>query len=143
MTNVILRPNRVSREIDSFFRDFFNRAAFESDSEADFAPRVDIKEDQDKVALMFELPGMEKDEIKVAIKGNVLSVSGERKIESKDESEKFIRSEIRCGSFGRSFTLPKTVDSNTISADYRHGILTVSLAKREESKPKEIEVKVA
>ena len=143
MTNVILRPNRASREIDSFFRDFFNHPAFESNSDTDFAPRVDIKEDQDKVALMFELPGMEKDDIKVAIKDNILSVSGERRIECKDENEKYIRSEIRCGSFSRAFTLPKTVHSNTISADYRHGILTVSLAKREESKPKEIEVKVS
>jgi len=143
MTNVMIRPNRVSREIDSFFRDFFNHPAFESNSEADFAPRVDIKEDQDKVALIFELPGMEKDDIKVSVKDNVLSVSGERKIECKDENEKYIRSEIRCGFFSRSFTLPKTVDSNSVSADYRNGMLTISLAKREESKPKEIEVKVS
>ena len=86
---------------------------------------------------------MEKDNFKINVKDNVLTVSGERKDESEEKADNYIRSEIRSGSFSRSFTLPKTVDVDKINADYKNGILELTLGKREEAKPREIDVKVS
>ena len=143
MTNLVIRPNRVAKEIDSFFNDFFNYPSVWANGEADFVPRVDIIESDDHVKMNFEVPGMDKNDIKVSVKNKVLSVSGERRVEKEEKNDSYVRSEIRTGSFCRSFTLPETIDPGKIKADYKNGILEVSLAKREEVKPKEIEVKVS
>lgn len=143
MMNLVVRPNRVAKEFDSFFTDFFNSPAFWSERESDFAPRVNIAEDDNHVVMEFELPGMGKDDIKVAVKDGVLSVSGERQYRDEKKEKNYIRTEMRTGSFCRSFTLPKTIDPDQIKADYKSGILELTLAKREEVKPKEIEIKVS
>jgi len=133
----------MAREIDSFFNDFFGHPRFYVDGASDFMPRVNIADTEDHVEMSFEVPGMDKKDFKVSVKNGVLSVSGTRKSESEDKGKNYLRSEIRTGSFCRSFTLPETVDSEKIKADYKDGILVLSLAKREEAKPKEIEVKVS
>ncbi len=144
MTNLVLRPfNGVSRDMDRWFNDFFGFPALQSEADADFVPRVDIKDTKDNVVLTFELPGMEKKDIKVLVKDGNLIVSGERTFRSEQKDENCIRNEIRQGSFSRSFTLPDTVNSESISADYRNGMLEIKLAKIEEVKPKEIEVRVS
>lgn len=140
MRNLMI-PNRVAREIDNMFNTFMTFPRIETDS-ADFMPRVDIRETNDNVQLVFELPGMEKKDIKVVVKDNVLTVSGERKVATDDSEVRFVRSEIFVGSFTRSFTLPETIDSEKITADYRNGLLEITLAKKEAVKPKEIEVNV-
>ncbi|UCD64998.1 MAG: Hsp20/alpha crystallin family protein [Candidatus Zixiibacteriota bacterium] len=143
MTNLVVSPNRVAREIDNLFSDFFTYPRLWVERNSDFMPRVNISDSEDRVTMQFEVPGMDKSDFKVSVKDGVLSVSGERKWESKENGKSFIRSEIRTGSFCRSFSLPDTVDADKIKADYKNGILELTLSKREEAKPKEIEVKVS
>jgi HSP20 family protein len=144
MTNLVLRPfNGATREMDRWFNDFFGFPALESEGDAEFVPRVDIKDTKDNVVLTFELPGMEKKDIKVLVKDGNLVVSGERTFKSEQQDDNRIRSEIRQGKFSRSFSLPDTVNPENIGADYKNGMLEIRLAKLEEVKPKEIEVRVS
>ncbi len=143
MRNLMIRHgrNNLASEIENFYRDFFG-GSLNSDSEYSFAPSVDIQESKDDINLTFELPGMDKKDIKIMVEDGVLTVSGERKLRNEEKTDDYIRTEIRDGSFSRSFTLPKSIDSGNISADYRDGLLVVKLVKTEEAKPKEIEIKV-
>jgi len=92
--------------------------------------------------LKLEVPGIEEKDLDVKVENNVLTVSGERKIEKEEKEENFRRVERRYGSFVRSFTLPNTVNSEDVSADYSHGVLKIKLAKRAEAKPKQIKVNI-
>jgi HSP20 family protein len=145
MNGICVRPvrNGLARDFDRLFGDFINFPTNWAEPEAEFIPRVNIKESKDDISLTFELPGMEKKDIKVTVKDGILSVSGERTFKSEEKEEDFVRSEIRTGKFSRSFTLPATVSPEKISADYKNGILEVRLEKIEEVKPKEIEVSVS
>lgn len=143
MTKLMIRPHRFTKEIDNFFNDFFNSPALREDSNFDFIPRVNISETDHDVSLKFELPGMEKDDIKVMIKDKVLTVSGERKTENEETGKNFVRSEMSYGSFSRSFTLPETVSQDKVDANYKNGILELTLMKKEEAKPKEVEIKIS
>src|SRR5579872_7241208 len=107
-----------------------------------FAPPVDIYEDEHNLTLKLEVPGIDEKDIDVRLENNVLTVRGERKLEKEEKEENFHRVERRYGSFTRSFTLPSTVNTDDIRADYEHGVLKVRLAKRTEAKPKEIKVNV-
>ena len=108
-----------------------------------FSPKVNVAEKDDAISLTFELPGMEKSDIKVLVKDDILTVSGERKIETELKSDDSFRSEISSGAFSRSFNLPDTVKTDGVQADYKNGLLYVVLAKKEELKPKEIEIAVS
>ena len=130
-------------DINGFLNNFFDAPIFKGYNACDCNPSVDIRETKDDLFLTFELPGMEKDKIKVGIKETVLTVSGERKARREEDHDDFVRSEIWQGSFSRSFTLPKRIDLKNISADYKNGLLEIKLGKLEESKPKEIEVSVS
>jgi HSP20 family protein len=145
MTNICVRPvrNGVARDFDHMFGDFLNFPSVWGEPQAEFTPRVNIKESKDDISLTFELPGMEKKDIKVIVKDGNLIVSGERTFKAEEKGENLIRSEIRTGQFSRSFTLPETVSPEKISAEYKNGILEVRLEKLEEVKPKEIEVNVS
>jgi HSP20 family protein len=105
-----------------------------------FIPPVDIYENENSLSLRFEVPGMREDDLDIRLENNTLTVRGERKFEQEEKEENFHRIERRYGSFSRSFTLPNTVDSETVKADYKDGILTIELAKRAEAKPKQIKV---
>lgn len=144
MRNLMIRPSRFgfSGQIDSFFDDFL-RAPFWGQNDGKHLPAVDIAESENDYTLTFELPGIDKKDIKVGIEDGVLTVSGERKLSREEKGDNFIRTEIAGGSFCRSFMLPRTVDVGKISADYKDGLLTVKLAKSEVAKPKQIEVKVS
>ncbi len=143
MTYLVPTTNRIAREFDSLFNGFFNFPSIRTEMSCDFMPRVNVKETKDDLTLTFELPGMEKKDVKVMVKDDVLTVSGERNFKSEEKDDGYIRTEISSGSFSRSFTLPDTVDSEKISADYKNGMLEVKLVKKEEVKPKEIEVSVS
>lgn len=110
---------------------------------ASFVPAVDIYEDQNKVVLKLEVPGIDQKDLKVSVEENTLTVQGERKLEAEEKEENFHRIERRYGSFYRAFTLPPTVDTENIDANYTAGILHLELKKRPEARPKQIEVKVA
>jgi HSP20 family protein len=107
-----------------------------------FAPPVDIYEDEHNITLKLEAPGIDEKDIDVRIDNNTLTVHGERKIEKEEKEENFRRVERQYGSFTRSFSLPQTVDTEKVSATYDKGILKISLAKKAEAKPKQIKVNV-
>ena len=145
MTKCIVKRNDASIDFDNLFNNFFHNIQIPEFGQPKHGsvPRVNIVEKDDAVNLTFELPGMDKGDIKVLVKDKMLTVSGEKKEDSKVENEKYVRSEFSYGSFSRSFNLPDTIDSDSVSADYRNGLLHVVLKKREEAKPKEIEVQVS
>ena len=107
-----------------------------------FVPPVDIYEDQHGIQLKLEVPGIEEKDLNINLENNVLTISGERKFEKEQKEENFHRIERRYGSFTRSFTLPNTVDTEKITADYNSGVLSIRLVKREEAKPKQIKVNI-
>ena len=109
---------------------------------ASFVPAVDIYEDPKKVVLKLEVPGIEEKDLDVRVENNTLTVKGERKFEKEEKEENFQRVERRYGSFSRSFTLPNTVDTENVTADYEKGVLVLSLTKRAEAKPKQIKVNI-
>ncbi len=107
-----------------------------------WTPAVDIVERENEYEVKIELPGVSKDDVKITLESNVLTIRGEKKQEKEEKSENLHRVERSYGSFQRSFTLPTTVKSEKIDARYSDGILVITLPKAEEAKPKQIEVKV-
>lgn len=108
-----------------------------------FKPRVDIYADDKNVYVQAELPGVDKDKVKVTVNDdNVLTISGEKVFEKKNENETTLRSERSYGNFIRSFILPDNLDKESISAKYENGVLNLSIPKIEPPAPKEIEIKV-
>src|SRR4030095_4621963 len=109
---------------------------------SNFAPPVDVYEDEHTITLKIEVPGIDENDINVSIENNTLTVRGERRFEKDEKEENFHRVERVYGSFARSFTLPNTVDPEQISAHYEKGVLKIRLAKKAEAKPKLIKVNV-
>jgi HSP20 family protein len=103
---------------------------------------VDIYENKDHIVLEAELPGMNREDFDLTIENNVITLKGERRFEKRDESDNYHRVERSYGSFSRSFTLPQTVSSEGAGAEYRNGVLRVTLPKREEVKARRIKVEV-
>ena len=108
-----------------------------------FVPAVDVYEDEKNITLKMEVPGIDEKDIDVRLENNTLTIHGERKFEKEEKEENFQRIERRYGSFTRSFTLPSTVDTENVAADYDKGILKLTLAKRAEARPKQIKVSVS
>jgi HSP20 family protein len=107
-----------------------------------WAPAVDIYETENELVVKADLPDVSEKDLDVRIENNTLTIRGERKFEKKVEEEHYLRVERTYGSFSRSFSLPNTVNSEAIKAEYKNGVLTVELPKRAESKPKQIKVNV-
>jgi len=107
-----------------------------------FVPPVDIYEDEHSIQLKLEVPGVNEKDLDIKVENNTLTVTGERKFEKEEKEENFHRVERRYGSFTRSFTLPTTVNTEDIKADYEHGVVKITLAKRTEAKPKQIKVNI-
>ncbi len=129
--------------LNRFFRASFNPVRPEEAlTTTSLAPPVDIYEDEHKIALKIEVPGIDEKDIDVRIEGNTLTVQGERKLEKEEKEENFRRVERYYGTFTRSFTLPGSVDPGQVSADYDNGVLKISLPKKAEAKPKQIKVNV-
>lgn len=131
----------MQNRLNSLFRDMN-----EADSPlttAAFVPAVDIYEDDKKVMLKIEVPGIEQKDLDVSVENNTLTVKGERKFESEEKEENFHRIERRYGSFYRAFTLPSTVDTEHINAKYNAGVLKLELLKKPEAQPKQIKVNIA
>jgi HSP20 family protein len=103
-------------------------------------PSVDIYENKDHIVLEAELPGMKRDDFELSVENNVITLRGERQFEKKDDSDNYHRVERSYGSFTRSFTLPQTVSADGATAEYRNGVLRVTLPKREETKARRIEI---
>ena len=135
--------NRLDR---SFLGGFPNRNGSDeipSLAATDWAPEVDISEDDHGYLLKADLPEMKKDDVRVTVEDGILSVSGERKCQKEDQKKKFHRIERSFGTFRRSFTLPEDADSTKVTADFHDGVLKVHLPTTPIARSKAIEVKVA
>jgi HSP20 family protein len=104
------------------------------------APRTDVYEEDDRIVLEIEMPGIKVEDIHLTLEGNALSISAERKIENDRKPDRYQRVERYYGSFSRTFTLPATVDPDSVEAKYEHGILHVSMAKKANARPRQIKV---
>jgi HSP20 family protein len=105
-----------------------------------FVPAVDVYEDEHSITLSAELPGINEKDVAISLENGVLTISGERKMENEENKENFHRIERSYGRFIRTFTLPPTVDPENVKAEFNNGVLRVTLAKREEAKPKQIKI---
>jgi HSP20 family protein len=107
-----------------------------------WTPAVDVYEDENAFLIKIDLPEVTRDDVKVSLNDNTLSISGERRVENEEKKENYHRVERSYGQFYRSFTLPPNVDPMAIDAKFKDGVLRLTLPKKEEAKPKQIEVKV-
>ena len=107
-----------------------------------FVPAVNVYEDEHTINIEADLPGIQEKDIDLSLENNVLTISGERKLENEEKKENFHRIERSYGRFTRSFTLPNTVDTENVNASFDSGVLKIALNKREEAKPKQIKIGV-
>ena len=143
-------PYRELQEFENRLAGFFGRAPVRTNGDkkeaialADWAPLVDISEDEKEYLVKAELPEVKKDDVRVTVENGVLSISGERKVEKEEKEKKYHRVERAYGCFERSFTLPEGADGTKITAEFKEGVLKVHLPKAENAKPKSVTVKVA
>ncbi|MGE5114168.1 MAG: Hsp20/alpha crystallin family protein [Acidobacteriaceae bacterium] len=133
MTTLQDRMNRL-------FNDQFGAMTHDEALTGAFVPPVDVYEDENSIQVRLEVPGIDEKDIDIRLENNLLTIRGERKFEKDEKEENFHRVERRYGSFTRSFTLPATVNTEDVQADYDKGVLKIRLAKRAEAKPKQIKV---
>jgi HSP20 family protein len=131
----------LQEQINRVFGDVVARAGEESNL-TPWAPAVDIYETENELVVKADLPDVNPQDLDIRVEGNILTIRGERKFENKVNEENYLRVERAYGSFSRSFSLANSVKSDAIKADYQNGVLTLSLPKREEAKPKQIKVNV-
>jgi len=133
----------MQEEMNRLFDHMFNRLPEAKDfGEGMWSPCVDISETKDNLVITAEVPGMKKDDIRISVHDNILTLRGEKKQEKKVDEENYHRIERSYGAFHRSFTLPTTVQQDQVKASYKDGILRITLPKAEEAKPKEIAIEV-
>ncbi len=146
MNLVRWNPWREMSTLQNRINHLFNEPLFRSGSEDDelrmgtWMPVVDMFDDDDKIVIKAELPGMDKKDISVDVENRVLTLSGERNYENEVKEESYYRRERAYGRFKRAFNLPAEVDSDQIKADFKDGVLKVEIPKPEEQKPKQITV---
>jgi HSP20 family protein len=133
--------NSLQDQVNRLFSDVFERKAEESSLTA-WAPSVDIYETEHELVVKADLPEVDPKDLDIRVENNILTIRGERKFEKEVSEENYLRVERAYGSFARSFSLANTVNSEAIKADYQNGVLTLSIPKREEAKPKQIKVNV-
>lgn len=131
----------LQTQLNRLFEPFARLAADEDLVSGAWAPPVDVAETQEKILVRAEVPGIRQEEIQIEFENGLLTIRGERKLE-KSEGMTWHRVERTYGNFSRSFTLPRTIDAERISASYRDGILEIEVPKKEEAKPKQIRIAV-
>jgi HSP20 family protein len=134
----------LQNRMNSIFQDFSRSNSGENElvTAAGFVPPVDIYEDENKLVLKIEIPGMRQEDLDVHMENNTLTVKGERNFQTEGKEENFHRVERRYGTFYRAFTVPNSIDPESIKAEYDAGVLRLELQKRPETKPKQIKVNV-
>ena len=135
----------AEREFDRLFRDSFTTFGGEREAEPStrpWAPAVDIYETENSIVLKAELPGIDPKDVEVRVEDNTIYLKGERKFEKETKDENYHRVERSYGSFARSFSLPNSIDADKVVAEYKDGVLNLTLPKREEAKPKTIRINV-
>ena len=137
-----LNPRNDFRTLQArVFEPFFGRFNFLDDQlpSGTWAPAVDVAEEGDKIFVKVEVPGMDEKDLKIHFEDGLLTVTGERQFERKDDRN-YHRIERSYGSFVRTFSLPRSVDANAIVAHYRNGVLEIEIPKKEEAKPRQIAI---
>lgn len=132
----------LQERMNQLFRGNFSGYNNEDLASGAWAPAVDIYETPETIQMTFEIPGVNQQDIKVNLENNLLTVTGERKLEHEDKREGYHRVERSYGAFTRSFTLPPTIDPNKVNATFEQGLLRLTLPKRPETQPRAIEIKV-
>ena len=136
----------LQNQLNSIFNEFARPAIVKDEQNAagsaGFVPAVDVYEDEQQVVLKLEVPGVKMEDLDIRLENQRLTVKGERRFEAAEKAENFHRIERRFGSFVRSFTLPQTVDVDAVNAAYDAGVLTITLAKKAEAKPKQIKIEL-
>jgi HSP20 family protein len=127
-------------QINGLFNEAFDRS--EGGSLTPWAPAVDIYETEHELVVKADVPDVKPEELDIRVERNILTIRGERKFEKKVDENNYLRVERSYGSFSRNFSLANTVNTEAIKADYQDGVLTLSIPKREEAKPKQIKVQV-
>ena len=131
----------LSNHMDRMLSEMFNGGSSIDDS-TEWSPRVDVHETKDAYHVQLDLPGLDRDDVKVKFEENILTLSGERKYETRNDEKEFRHIERVYGKFTRSLRLAKDVDAQKIQASFKNGVLDITLPKAEEVKPKEIEIKI-
>ena len=131
----------LQAQLHRVFNDVFERAGDESNLTS-WAPAADIFETEYELVVKADLPDVHAKDLDIRVENNILTIRGERKFEKKVSEDKYLRVERAYGSFRRSFSLANTVNAEAIKADYQNGVLTLTIPKREEAKPKQIKVNV-
>lgn len=137
--------NEISNRISRLLNDALGNLdwQYRDSVSASWVPPVDIFEEKDAIRIMAEVPGVRPQDVKISLEGNVLTVHGQKQQVAEERTERVHRYERTYGEFERTFSLPASVDASNISASYEHGILTITLPKVEQAKPREIQVEVA
>lgn len=130
----------MQQQMDRLFEEFSAWPSLESQASGTISPKCNVSEDASNYYIKFEIPGIRKDQIKVELNNNILSVSAERREETKREEEKQYSSEFSYGSYFRSMTLPTTVDEKKVDATFENGVLSLRLPKVEGAKTKQIAI---
>jgi len=134
--------SRLRSEMDRLWDEYFGagRRGLQPLEEA-WLPAVDVSESEDKITVKAEIPGLEAKDIDISMSGDTLTIKGEKKTETEEKEENYHLVERSYGSFRRAMKIPATVDADKVEATYKNGVLTVVLPKKEEVKPKAIEIK--
>lgn len=132
----------LNSQLNRFFEPFFRPYSFvdEDVMTGTWNPAVDVAEERDRLVVRAEIPGMRKEDIQIEFTDGVLSIRGERQFEKTSDERNYHRIERSYGSFVRSFTIPRVADPEKITAEYRDGILEISVPKREDAKPRQIQI---
>ena len=130
-------------QVNRLFEDTFFRGRGDDSAINHWSPAVDIYETGSELVIKADLPEINEKDLDIRIENSTLTIRGDRKFEKTVSEENYLRVERAFGSFTRSFSLPNSVNTEAVQADYRHGVLTVKLPKREEAKPKQIKVGVS
>jgi HSP20 family protein len=143
LRDLVSLQERMNRLFDESFRGV-NRGTGEEDwLGGSWAPAVDIYEQDGNIVLKAELPGVDPKDVDVRVENNILTLRGERKLDHEVKKENYHRVERAYGAFTRSFTLPNVVDTEKIKAEYKDGLLRMTLPKKEEARPKQISINVS
>ncbi len=135
------RSHPLQEQLNRLFNEAFERSPEDSNLTT-WAPAVDIYETEQELVVKADLPDIKPEDLDIRVENNNLTIRGERKFEKKVKEDNYLRVERSYGSFSRSFSLANTVNTEAIKAEYKNGVLTLTIPKREEAKPKQIKVNV-
>jgi HSP20 family protein len=135
--------NTLQEQVNRLFEDSFARTRSSQADLAIWAPAVDIYETENELVVKADLPDVQEKDIDIRVENNTLTIRGERKFESSVNQDNYLRVERAYGTFTRNFSLPNTVNTEGIRAEYQNGVLSVHMPKREESKPKQVKISVS